>query len=792
MKIGIVAPSPIPFTAGGAEKMWWGLMNEINKSTPHQADLVKLPTREGSFWELVESYAAFSRLDLSGFDLVISGKYPAWMASHPRHVCYMQHRLRGLYDCFHFTKLPLRSSPSSNKSLRSLQRTLRARAPTREALPDLLSALSDLRSRSDIPAEVFQFPGSLSRELIHYLDAIALGPREIERYYAISKTVAKRSGYFPSGALVEVLYPPSNLGQFRCGKFDYLFTASRLDGPKRIALLIEAMRSVRSSIELRIAGEGPDAPRLKELAQGDPRIIFLGYRSDSELQDDYANALAVAFVPYDEDYGLITIEAMMSGKPVLTVTDAGGPTEFVTHKTTGMCVAPDPTAIAEAVDWLAHHPDEAAIMGGNASRRVASINWGHAASELLQPALRPNARSSRSSRPSRITVASTFGIVPVRGGGQARIFNLYKNLAPSVQTEIISLGAESETATSQTIAPGLQETRIPKSQAYATAESEVSREVDWFPITDVVFSDLAPLIPDYLKALERSCRDADVVVASHPYTLPAIRMVSDKPIWYEAHNVEFLLKQNVIPKTARGLSLIDAVAALEQRCCDTATLVMACSEAEMSDLVKLYNLARNKVRIVPNGVDTRRIHFTSRAQSSRIKQTLDPRGAFTAIFIGSWHEPNLQAVRTIVTLAEECPSVRFLILGSSCLAFEKQTRVENIGFLGVLDEDAKDLILQAADIALNPMQQGSGTNLKMLEYAAAGIPIITTATGMRGLDFRDGTHVFVEEVGRFVNRIESIRNTSASALEEMTESARQHVRKYFDWRRISRNLLASL
>jgi hypothetical protein len=72
-----------------------GLTTRDHLNTSHQAEIVKLPTREHSFWELIESYEAFSKLDLSGFDLVISGKYPAWMISHPRHICYMQHRLAG-------------------------------------------------------------------------------------------------------------------------------------------------------------------------------------------------------------------------------------------------------------------------------------------------------------------------------------------------------------------------------------------------------------------------------------------------------------------------------------------------------------------------------------------------------------------------------------------------------------------------------------------------------------------------------------------------------------------------
>jgi hypothetical protein len=57
---------------------------------------------------------------------------------------------------------------------------------------------------------------------------------------------------------VSVLYPPPRITGFHCSSDDYLFTVSRLDGPKRIALLVEAMRHVKADIPLLIAGTGPD------------------------------------------------------------------------------------------------------------------------------------------------------------------------------------------------------------------------------------------------------------------------------------------------------------------------------------------------------------------------------------------------------------------------------------------------------------------------------------------------------------------------------------------------------
>ena len=103
--------------------------------------------------------------------------------------------------------------------------------------------------------------------------------------------------------------------------------------------------------------------------------MFLGQISEDALREHYANALAVPFVPYDEDYGYITIEAMLSSKPVVTTLDAGGPTEFVVDGETGRVVAPEAKALGQALDALVADPAAARRMGQNAATKVAGSSW---------------------------------------------------------------------------------------------------------------------------------------------------------------------------------------------------------------------------------------------------------------------------------------------------------------------------------------------------------------------------------------------------------------------------------
>ncbi len=66
----------------------------------------------------------------------------------------------------------------------------------------------------------------------------------------------------------------------------------------------------------------------------------------------YAHASAVFFGPLDEDYGYVTLEAMLSSKPVITCRDSGGPLEFVVNNETGYVTEPEPEEIAAALEKL--------------------------------------------------------------------------------------------------------------------------------------------------------------------------------------------------------------------------------------------------------------------------------------------------------------------------------------------------------------------------------------------------------------------------------------------------------
>jgi glycosyltransferase involved in cell wall biosynthesis len=125
-------------------------------------------------------------------------------------------------------------------------------------------------------------------------------------------------------------------------------------------------------------GRGAARPPLEALARDlgiADRITFAGLVDDRELVDLYAGALAVIYPPFDEDYGYVTLEAFMARKPLITVTDAGGPLEFVVDGVNGLIAEPSAEALTAAIARLAADRALAKRLGDAGYERAKLITW---------------------------------------------------------------------------------------------------------------------------------------------------------------------------------------------------------------------------------------------------------------------------------------------------------------------------------------------------------------------------------------------------------------------------------
>jgi glycosyltransferase involved in cell wall biosynthesis len=796
MKIAIVAPSPVPFVIGGAENLWWGLLDALNARPGIQADLLKLPSAERNMGELLASYRRFSELDLSHFDLVISTKYPAWAIRHPNHVVYLQHTLRGLYDCYP-EQMPTCFDPDALRSLGMSARIVDALVNYRAEdveYDELLDAL-DAAFRRAPDSPVWAFPGPVSRAAIRLLDAIAMRPDKIAHYAAISQVVADRDGYFPAGADVAIHHHPTNLKGLAPGPQQTIFSASRLDRAKRIELIIEAYILSGVDAPLRIAGSGADEGRLRAAAGGHPGIQFLGRVPDAVLAQEYARAICVPFVPRDEDYGLITLEAMLAAKPVIATTDSGGPTELIEDGRTGLIVTPDAPAIAAAMRRLCDDRAAAQHMGLAAQARATRLGWDTLCDALLagsrpaQATQRPRAPTVIGKRAKPLVgVLNTFPIAPVVSGGKLRLHGLYSRVADQFQVRFVNLAPSHLPRHVRELGTDFSEELVPKSQAFLELEQRLQDSLS-ASVEDLTAALHPASTPQWLEAIDSLARRADLMVCSHPYALPALRMVSRTAFVYEALNVEADLKADIYGPHQWA---VDRVSALEGHAVRDAALVTACSAQDRERLRSLYQRADNaSLIVVPNGIDVGATPLRDAERTARRRSALSMKRPL-ALFMGSAHGPNIDAAQIIMKAAAELPEVDFLILGSVCSVVQTWALPGNVGLAGVVNDTEKANWLEVCDVGLNPVISGSGTNLKLIEYAAAGVPVVSTDFGARGLGFASGREYVSATGDAFARGVGAALGFAPAERKLLAHNARRRVEAEADWAPIANTYAQAL
>jgi len=154
----------------------------------------------------------------------------------------------------------------------------------------------------------------------HYLrmwDASTSG--RVDYFISNSRHVARRvEKYY--GRPSTVICPPVECGRFRIlpSPKDYYLIVSAFAPYKRIDLAIEAFNFL--GLRLKVIGTGPEEKKLRKMARGN--VEFLGWKTDSEIADYYAGCRALIF-PGEEDFGIVPLEAMASGRPVIAYGKGG-------------------------------------------------------------------------------------------------------------------------------------------------------------------------------------------------------------------------------------------------------------------------------------------------------------------------------------------------------------------------------------------------------------------------------------------------------------------------------------
>ena len=119
--------------------------------------------------------------------------------------------------------------------------------------------------------------------------------------------------------------------------------------------------------------------------------------------------------------------------------------------------------------------------------------------------------------------------------------------------------------------------------------------------------------------------------------------------------------------------------------------------------------------------------------------------------------------------------------------FEVGKLPDNVLAFGVVDELEKYEIYKLADIAINPMFSGSGTNIKMLDYFSAGIPVVTTETGARGLRIQHNNEAIICSPETMLQSILQLMNDQ-KLQDKLKKNARTLVESAYSWDRIANEI----
>ena len=675
---------------GGAERFYAGLIAALAEKGC-KAEAVSIPADEATFDHILANYAACRSLDLSRFDLVISTKAPTYAAQHPNHLLYLVHTIRVFYDMFH------------------------------NAFPNATAGHREQRSR------------------VHALDGDSIGG--ITRRFAIGHEVANRLLDW-HGLDCEVLHPPLATSGFSSGSYgDYFFLPGRLHRWKRAKLAIQAVMASALPMRLVVAGVGEEEDELKSLARHDSRIQFLGRISDGKLIELYSGCLAVPFVPLREDYGYVTLEAFASAKAVITCNDSGETCQFVRDGVTGLVCDPTPGSIRLAMEKLFGNRDVAEALGGQAKQATAHLSWASTAERLLEAGFPVPGRSGTSpgtKASTRVSILDMQPIDPPIGGGRLRLLGLYHALGTDIDAHYVgTYDWPGEGFRRHMLSPTLEEIDVPLSAAHHAAAGMLSAEAGGKTVIDLAFSKQVTLSPDYLRHAREAVERADVIIFSHPWVfLPmAPYLRPSQLVVYESHNMEgFLRGQLLDERNPAEAELLRDVVRAEFAAGSRSDLVLACSVEDLNLFVRIYGWPADKIRVVPNGAMASAITPNSYDERNQAKVKLGlALDRKAAIFIGSAYRPNIEAADFIIgELAASVPECDFILAGG--VGSGTQSKLPgNVVVTGQISDSEKLSWLRAADIAVNPMFSGSGTNIKMFDFMAAGLPVVTTRIGARGI-----------------------------------------------------------
>jgi len=388
-----------------------------------------------------------------------------------------------------------------------------------------------------------------------------------------------------------------------------------------------------------------------------------------------------------------------------------------------------------------------------------------------------------------VAVLDMQPIEPAVGGGRLRLLGLYHGLGSAFDTRYVgTFDWPGEQRRELKLSETLTETDVPLSAAHFAEDARWRQWAGGMNIIDTAFPILGRLSPGYVEAACEAVAASDVVIISHPWAYPLVEGVIDRRrqlLVYDAHNVESVLRWELLGDRPFNREIAKGVVVNEALLARASDLVVVCADTDLAFFGGAFGVPPERLYVAPNGVFTGRIRPADPAAHADAKASLGIRGLLS-IFVGSNYAPNIEAVRFIAEeLCPRFPAMTFAACGGvGTNDVLRSSRPRNLLLPGVISDEEKLRYLHAADMAVNPMFSGSGTNIKMFDFMAAGLPIVSTPAGARGIAERSCAGMVIAGKDEFADALAGLLRHPAR-LRALGRASRRMAEEDYSWERIS-------
>jgi glycosyltransferase involved in cell wall biosynthesis len=292
-------------------------------------------------------------------------------------------------------------------------------------------------------------------------------------------------------------------------------------------------------------------------------------------------------------------------------------------------------------------------------------------------------------------------------------------------------------------------------------------------------------IPSILK---KKIDSSDLIQIEEPWqfgwTYKKVR--GKKKIIADSQNIEYVLAK--AHKPSFNKKILEKIFNLEKDYANKSDLLFCASKEDASKFQELYNIPKEKIKIIPNGVDISEFKEVSECEKEKLKKSTGFGGKKVVFFIGGVHYPNQEALSFIKKMASKMRNKKIVFLVAGTIS-NNEKNTKNIYYTGGGTHYEMIKYFKMADIALNPIFSGSGTNVKLLQYLSSGIPTITTKFGARGLELSNKKGLIIKEtITEFCNAIYDIID-NPSLQEQLKKYSRKLIIGKYDFETITKKVV---